>query len=369
MGQIKRTKLYEEVMDRILEMIKANGMKVGDKLQSEKELSSKFGVSRMAIREALSALQAAGLIEVRHGSGIYLKDINENITNPLSLKLLTGKENLLHIMELRMGMESEAAYLTTKRADADEIALLEEILEQMSAEVHRGGKAHDEDFKFHRTLVRASRNPLIMKVYDSIANVFYDGLRSSHKIFRESLGPRLVILEEHLLILDCIKSGKAEAAREAMRVHLENVHAKLRGIPAATLKKSGEGVKLYSGEPKFFKEHTWVQVEDKVGVVGITDFAQDSLGNVVYIDLPQVGSEFKAGAVFGSIESVKVISDLYCPMSGKVIEVNEKLFDLPQLVNSDPLSEGWMIKLEISDLSELDKLMSVDQYKAYVNRS
>ncbi|MCL4440752.1 MAG: FadR family transcriptional regulator [Firmicutes bacterium] len=240
MSHIKRTKLYEEVMDRILEMIKSNQMKEGDKLQSEKELASNFGVSRMAIREALSALQSIGLIEVKHGSGIYLRDVNEQLTNPISIKLLAGKDNLLNILELRKGLETEAAALTATRANTGDIKKLEEILQQMSHDINMGGTAADEDFNFHRALVRATGNPVYAKVFDTIANVFYEGLKSSHTIFKANLGPRLVVLEEHNLILDCIQRGKPEAAREAMRVHLENVESKLRGLLASRLDKGGK---------------------------------------------------------------------------------------------------------------------------------
>ncbi len=232
MSLIKRTKLYEEVVNRMLEMIKTNNMKAGEKLQSEKELASIFGVSRMAIREALSALQSAGVIEVRHGSGIYLRDINDQLTNPISIKLLAGKENLLNILELRKGLESEAAYLTAIRANQVHVKRLEEILQQMDSEISTGGTAAEEDFKFHRALVRATGNPVFAKVFDTIGNVFYEGLKSSHEFFSKNLGPRLVVLEEHRLILDYIKQKKPAEAREAMRVHLENVEVKLRGLPS-----------------------------------------------------------------------------------------------------------------------------------------
>ncbi|MFZ5753798.1 MAG: FadR/GntR family transcriptional regulator [Bacillota bacterium] len=228
MKSIKRTKLYEEVMLQIEEMIRANGMKEGDRLQSEKELATLFGVSRMAIREALSALQSVGLLEVRHGSGIYIRDINENLTNPITLKLLTGKENLLNILELRMGLETEAAYLSAIRSGKEDIAKMEDVLEKMSFEVESGGTAANEDFQFHHVLVQSTRNPLFIKVFETIANVFHEGLRSSHQIFRASYGPRLVVLEEHRLIYEHIKNREAEAAREAMRKHLDNV--KMRGL-------------------------------------------------------------------------------------------------------------------------------------------
>ena len=117
MTQIKKKKLYEEVIIGIEEMLKSNNMQPGDRLQSEKELSLYFGVSKTAVREALSALQTAGLIEVKHGSGIFVRDVNDKLTNPLTMKLLTNRENMLQIMELRKGLEPEGAYLAARRAD------------------------------------------------------------------------------------------------------------------------------------------------------------------------------------------------------------------------------------------------------------
>jgi glycine cleavage system H protein len=107
-------------------------------------------------------------------------------------------------------------------------------------------------------------------------------------------------------------------------------------------------------------------VEGKIGIVGITYYAQQALANVVYIDLPRIGTEVKAGMVFGSIESVKVVSDLYAPVSGKIVEVNEKLFDTPELVNADPYDAGWMIKIEIFNFEEVSSLLSCVEYQNIV---
>ncbi|MCR4442468.1 MAG: FadR/GntR family transcriptional regulator [Peptococcaceae bacterium] len=230
MTQIKKTKLYEEVMQRIVEMIKTNQMQVGDKLQSEKELADYFGVSRMAIREALSALQAAGLLDVKHGSGIFIRNVNEQLTNPITLRLLSSKDNLLNILELRKGLETEGAFLAALRADDADFIKLEDYLEKMRCEIEKGGSAAQEDFKFHCALMKATHNPVYGTVFDTIATAFYEGLLSSHEYFKVNQGPRLVVLDEHCLIYDCIKSREPERAREAMRTHLENVEAKMRKI-------------------------------------------------------------------------------------------------------------------------------------------
>lgn len=115
---------------------------------------------------------------------------------------------------------------------------------------------------------------------------------------------------------------------------------------------------------KYSKEHEWVRVEDgDEAVIGITDFAQDQLGDVVYLDLPKVGRTLKAGEPYGTVESVKATSDLNAPAGGEVVEVNGALEKTPELVNSDPYGEGWIIKLRLSDPAELDALMDAATYE------
>jgi len=120
---------------------------------------------------------------------------------------------------------------------------------------------------------------------------------------------------------------------------------------------------MYPDNLKYSATHQWVRVEDGVAVVGITDYAQEQLGEVVYLDLPQVGDELTAGEVMGSVESVKSISDLYSPVSGKIIEVNEPLMDEPAKINQDPY-EAWMVKLEMATPTDLDGLLTAAEYQA-----
>ena len=120
-------------------------------------------------------------------------------------------------------------------------------------------------------------------------------------------------------------------------------------------------------EGLFYAEsHEYVRVEGEYGYVGITDYAQHELGNVVYVDMPEVDDEVTAGEDFGAVESVKAASDLISPVSGVVVEVNEVLNDNPELVNSDPY-ENWIIKVQLSDASETDSLLSADAYKSLIN--
>ena len=120
-------------------------------------------------------------------------------------------------------------------------------------------------------------------------------------------------------------------------------------------------------EKKFTKEHEWVEKRDQIIIVGITEFAQDQLGDIVSIELPQVSSSFKQNDVMIIIDSVKASSDIYCPVDGEIIEINEKLETEPELLNNSPYEDGWLIKVEISDNSEFKKLMTAKEYESFVN--
>ncbi len=117
---------------------------------------------------------------------------------------------------------------------------------------------------------------------------------------------------------------------------------------------------------KFSKDHEWIKVEGSQATVGISDFAQSELGDIVFVDIESDIEEITVGETFGSIEAVKTVSDLYAPISGKVLEVNLALEDEPELVNTDPYGDGWLIKIECSDLSQLNSLLSTEDYKKQI---
>ncbi|BDG60240.1 glycine cleavage system protein GcvH [Caldinitratiruptor microaerophilus] len=125
----------------------------------------------------------------------------------------------------------------------------------------------------------------------------------------------------------------------------------------------------YPADLRYTKEHEWIRVEGNVGTVGITAFAQDQLGDVVFVEVPAVGAEVVQGKQFGTVESVKTVSDLFSPVSGKVVEVNKALEDHPELVNQDPYGQGWMIKVELKDPAELDALMDSAAYQAFLKEA
>ncbi|PAQ13701.1 glycine cleavage system protein GcvH [Bacillus sp. FJAT-42315] len=119
-------------------------------------------------------------------------------------------------------------------------------------------------------------------------------------------------------------------------------------------------------ELRYSEEHEWVKTEGEKVRIGITEFAQSELGDIVFVELPSVGDEITANEPFGSVESVKTVSELYAPISGKVVEVNENLDDSPELVNESPYEQAWMVVVEVSDASQVDSLMTAEQYEEMV---
>ena len=115
---------------------------------------------------------------------------------------------------------------------------------------------------------------------------------------------------------------------------------------------------------KYTKDHEWVRLEDDIAYIGITDFAQGELGDIVYVEIETLNEKIEMGDVFGTVEAVKTVSDLFMPMSGEVIELNEKLESEPELVNIDPYGDGWMVKIKIDNISQLDELLDLDGYES-----
>lgn len=117
---------------------------------------------------------------------------------------------------------------------------------------------------------------------------------------------------------------------------------------------------------KYTKEHEWIRTEGDVAFVGITDFAQSELGEIVFVEVETIGETIEANEIFGSVEAVKTVSDLYLPIDGEILEFNEALEDAPELVNEDPYNAGWMVKIAIKDPSQIEGLLSAEEYKAII---
>lgn len=122
----------------------------------------------------------------------------------------------------------------------------------------------------------------------------------------------------------------------------------------------------FPSELKYTQEHEWIKVEGDVAVVGITDFAQSELGDIVYIEVESVGQNIDKDGIFGTVEAVKTVSDLFLPVAAQVLEFNTALNNSPELVNSDPYGEGWIVKIKVQNIADLDQLMDVETYKSFI---
>jgi glycine cleavage system H protein len=123
---------------------------------------------------------------------------------------------------------------------------------------------------------------------------------------------------------------------------------------------------MYPQELLYTKEHEWIRVDETIGTIGITDYAQHELGDVVFVELPKVGEHITASEAFGTIESVKAVSEIYAPIDGEVVGINTKLQNNPELVNTDPHGEAWLVRVRLSNRADTDKLMSAEDYEAYI---
>jgi glycine cleavage system H protein len=125
---------------------------------------------------------------------------------------------------------------------------------------------------------------------------------------------------------------------------------------------------MYPQELLYTKEHEWIRVDEEIGTIGITDHAQKELGDIVYVELAKLGEHVTANETFGTVESVKAVSEIYSPVSGEVTAVNAKLHNNPEMLNADPHGEAWLVQVRLSDRSETEKLMTADQYEAYIQK-
>jgi glycine cleavage system H protein len=125
---------------------------------------------------------------------------------------------------------------------------------------------------------------------------------------------------------------------------------------------------MYPPELLYTKDHEWIRVDESVGTIGITDYAQKELGDVVFVELPKSGDHLSAGESFGTVESVKAVSEVFSPVTGEVTAINKKLANNPEILNSDPHGDAWLIQVELTDRSEIDKLMTADEYEVYIQQ-
>jgi glycine cleavage system H protein len=173
------------------------------------------------------------------------------------------------------------------------------------------------------------------------------------------VGSRLSVVGFWISVIDCFAiQSTAEKQKPTTGYRL----------PATGYRQPIEETRMgnYPENLYYTKDHEWIRVDGENGTVGITDFAQEQLGDVVHVQLPRIGEKFEAHDTFGEVESVKTFSELYVPVSGQVIEVNDRLADAPELVNSSPYNEGWMIKVKMSNSGEVDSLLSASEYEDFL---
>jgi GntR family transcriptional repressor for pyruvate dehydrogenase complex len=216
---IRRSPLYEEVAERLREFINDQALEPGDRLMSERELAQRLGVSRTSVRQALTALRVGGIVDIRHGDGIFLLRSPEEVVPPLVEELLASHAQLPSIMEVREGLESQTARLAARRRTEADLATLRDTLEAMSAAIDAGEDGANADRDFHGAIARASRNDILIGLMEQLAEPIALTRRAS--LARPGRPPRS--LAAHRTILDAIESRDEEGAVKAMGDHLRVV--------------------------------------------------------------------------------------------------------------------------------------------------
>lgn len=223
--KIKPKKIYEEVAEAIHEMIRSGSIRPGDKLESVQQLAENFQVGRSAIREALSALRAMGLIEMRQGEGTFVKQFSsEQITFPLSTAILMNKEDVAHLLEVRKILETGTALAAAMNRTQEDIEAMAQVLENMKDAQGDGEVGEKEDYKFHLTISAATHNPILSNLLEHVSDLMIETMKEVRRLWlfsKETTSERLY--QEHLAIYNAIVEQNEEKARKAMLAHLENV--------------------------------------------------------------------------------------------------------------------------------------------------
>jgi GntR family transcriptional repressor for pyruvate dehydrogenase complex len=216
---VRRSRLYEEVVQRLRELIDVQGLKPGDRLMSERELAERLGVSRTSVRQALTALEVTGLVRIRHGGGVFLAEPPDDVLPSLASQLADSYEGLPAVVEVREAIETQTARLAARRRAEPDLQAMREALERMEAAIESGGEPGDFDAEFHTAIVRAARNPLLTRLWEQLAEPIDQTRRAS--LARPGRPPRS--LAAHRAILDAIERRDEEGAASAMREHLSVV--------------------------------------------------------------------------------------------------------------------------------------------------
>jgi GntR family transcriptional repressor for pyruvate dehydrogenase complex len=217
--RIRRSPLYEEVAERLRQFIDVQKLKPGDRLMSERELAERLGVSRTSVRQALTALRVSGLVDIRHGDGVYLMRSPEDVVPSLAEELLQSHAQLPAIMEVREALEAQTARLAARRRTDADLDAMRDALHDMAAAIERGEDGAEADLRFHGAITRASHNELLTRLMDQLSEVIDQTRRAS--LARPGRPPKS--LEAHHRILRAIADRDEDGASRAMREHLEVV--------------------------------------------------------------------------------------------------------------------------------------------------
>ncbi|SFU48289.1 FadR/GntR family transcriptional regulator [Alicyclobacillus macrosporangiidus] len=241
MEKIPRSRLSDVVVDRIKAMIQSGEYPPGKRLPSEKDLAEAFGVSRMCIREALSVLAAARIIEVRHGEGSFVRQVDvSTYIPPVAASLLNFPEAALHLLEVRILLEAGAAELAAARADEETVRQMEEALAAYWDEVSAHGTGANSDLRLHRAIARATQNPVLVELMDRISDLVAEGMAYTLGKNQGDAERVRQVADEHAAIVAAIRQHDAAAARTAMVDHLENVRGKLVRLVTRTVPRAQE---------------------------------------------------------------------------------------------------------------------------------
>ena len=224
---IKTRKIYEEIVDQIRDLVIQGKLKPGDKLPSERELVEQFQVSRASIREALSALQIMGLLEVRSGEGTFVKKLqSESVIAPLTWMLTVEKGTALELIEVRKILEVQAVGIAAERAEQSDLRKLEEALKELETDLKNGGGEHADQW-FHYVIILATKNEILIKIMDTISDIMKYTLKTSrYQLYEGKYTPEL-LYQEHVAIYEAIKNRNSEIAKEYMLNHLRNVEGQI----------------------------------------------------------------------------------------------------------------------------------------------
>jgi GntR family transcriptional regulator, transcriptional repressor for pyruvate dehydrogenase complex len=216
---VRRSRLYEEVVERLRELIDVQGLEPGDRLMSERDLAERLGVSRTSVRQALTALEVMGLVHIRHGGGVFLARAPDRVLPSLASELANRYARLPAVIEVREAIETQTSRLAARRRDESDLRAMHGALDLMEAAIESGGEPADADAAFHTAIVRAARNPLLERLWEDLADPIDQTRRAS--LARPGRPPRS--LAAHRAILDAIERSDEDGAAASMREHLSFV--------------------------------------------------------------------------------------------------------------------------------------------------